>query len=222
MRFIRSIRRIKPLNPNGRIIVYMHGYGGYSWMAARQLSVLERAGYEILALDFVDILRAHDPQDLVSLMDEVAQLFQDEGLIHPGTLIVGISLGGLVGYNLLRRYPELDKLLVITGGDISRLPWKRTLRKRWKLTRSELARRWEGVNMYTPVGQIRDKRMIMFLPLRDKLIDPEEVTAEIAKQGQLNDIKLIRTPGGHFQTIISQTVISPAKILPLLRELEQD
>jgi len=198
----------------------MHGYGGYTWQAMRQLKILQREGYRIIALDFTYILRTHHPQTLIDLMDEVDTFMQQEKLITPDLIIVGISIGGLIGYNMLRRHEELTRLLVITGGNIALLPSKRSLEKRWKISREQLAEKWQEVNMYTPVGKLKNRHMIMMLSLRDKIIDPDEVTAEIDLQKPLNNIKLIRTKGGHYRTIITETVLRPKRVLQLIHELE--
>jgi len=126
-----------------------------------------------------------------------------------------------VGFNMTKRYQILDKLLVVTGGDITHLLTARSLRNKWKLTRQELTERWQDVNMYTPPGTVRDKHIIMLLPRRDKVIDPNEVMDEITKLDQHNNVTLVSVPGGHLRTIITQTVLFPKKSLPHIRHLEQ-
>jgi pimeloyl-ACP methyl ester carboxylesterase len=219
MEFIRSTQFIQAARPGGKTIVYMLGYGGYAWQAKRHLKVLRAAGYNLFVLDFRDVLKRRDPQDLLTLVDEVSAALAEQKLINKDTILVGISLGGLVGYNLIRRYAELDKLLVITGGDMTRIPSAKALQITWKLTRSELAARWSGVNIYTPIGALAGKHIVMLLPLRDRVIDPEEVTREIANHTALNDFQIVRTKGGHFRTIITETIISPRKSLGYIEEL---
>ncbi len=221
MKHIRSITEILSTTPNGRTIVYMHGYGGYTWQAVRQLKVLKNAGYKIYALDFRKILNSHNPQELLELMDDVDEFLKNKGLINKELLLVGISIGGLVGYNMLRRHKELHKLLVITGGDVSLLPTKRSLKKNWKITRRELAEGWRPVNMYTPAGELKDKNIIMLLPSRDKIINPEEVAEEIKLQQNFNNVRLVRTSGGHYRTIITETILKPKGVLKYLHELEK-
>ena len=222
MKFIRKIIEIAPKTSNGFNLLYMHGYGGYLWQAKRHLSVLKKAGYRIFALDFSYRLSTHNPQDLIDLMDEVDELLISKGLVKENTLIIGISLGGLVGLNLLRRHNELNKLLAITGGDITHLPSKRSLRKNWGLTRKELSDRWADVNMYNKPGVFQNKHMIMMLPVRDKVIDPDEVKREVESQKKLNDIHLINTRGGHFRTIITETIFFPKRNLKLFERILRD
>lgn len=221
MKHIRTITEISPLQPNGKTIVYMHGYGGYTWQASRQLKVLKKAGYKVYALDFKKILNSYNPKELLELMDEVDTFLIENSLINKDLLLVGISIGGLAGYNMIRRHKELDKLLAITGGNVSLLPTDRSLKKNWKMTRSQLAKEWRTVNMYTSPGTMNNKRVIMMLPLRDKIIDPEQVSKEVRLQQKFNKITLVRTRGGHYRTIIRETILKPKSILRYLHELER-
>lgn len=221
MKFIRSITRINPATPNGKIILYMLGHGGYTWQAKRQLNVLKQEGYRVIALDFTFTILSSNPQDLIDLMNEVDEFMQKEKLIFRNLLIIGINLGGLIGYNMLRRHKDLCRLLVITVGNIALLPSSRSLRNRWKLTREQLLEKWDNVNIFYPVGTLKDKHVIMLLPNRDKVINPNEVTSEIELHKPFNKIQLVRTKGGHFRTIITETVLRPKNILKYLHELEQ-
>jgi pimeloyl-ACP methyl ester carboxylesterase len=221
MKFIGKVVEIIPEKPNGRTILYMHGYGGHVWQAKRHLDLLKNQGYRIIALDFSYRLSSYNPQDLLDLMDEVDNLMKAEKLLNKNTIIVGISLGGLAGLNMVRRHSELNKLLCITGGDISRLPSKESLAKKWQLTRDEIGEKWSSVNMYTKAGLIKDKHIIMMLPVRDKVIDPDEVRDEIALQQKYNEIVLVHTRGGHFRTIITETVLFPRRSLKLIKQLEK-
>lgn len=221
MKFIRSITRINPAAPNGKTVLYMLGHGGYTWQAKRQLKVLGQEGYRVIALDFTFTILSPNPQDLIDLMNEVDEFMQKEKLIFRNLLIIGISLGGLTGYNMLRRHKDLCRLLVITGGNIALLPSSRSLRNRWKLTREQLLEKWDNVNIFYPVGTLKDKHVIMLLPNRDKVINPNEVTSEIELHEPFNKIQLVRTKGGHFRTIITETVLRPKNILKYLHELEQ-
>jgi pimeloyl-ACP methyl ester carboxylesterase len=221
MQFIRSTQKIQPVHPNGKTIVYMLGYGGYAWQSKRHLKVLCDQGYALLVLDFRDVLKRRNPQDLVTLMAEVSALLRRAGLLNKNTVLLGVSLGGLVGYNMIRKHPELNKLLVITGGDMTHIPSPRLLRRYWHLSRDELAQKWQGVNIYTPVGAMQHKHVIMLLPERDRVIDPQEVADEIARHAHLNDFTIIPTRGGHFRTIITETIVAPRRRLGLIDRLAQ-
>jgi len=102
---------------------------------------------------------------------------------------------------------------------MTHIPSARALKKHWKLNRQALTERWQNVNIYTPVGNLRDKHVIMLLPKRDRMIDPDEVSDEIALQSKHNDFTIIRTNGGHFRTIISQTIVFPKRVLPHVEKL---
>ncbi len=220
MQLIRSVTKIYPKRPNGKTILYMHGHGGRTWQAKRQLKVLQTAGYSVIALDFNFTITSPDPQHLISLVDEVDNFISQHELLKDGLIIVGISLGGLIGYNMVRRHNQLKRLLVITGGNIALLTSNRSLQKKWLLTRNQLQQTWQNVNIFYPVGSLTNKRVIMLLPIRDKVINPNEVSAEISLHEPYNTIRLVRTKGGHFRTIITQTVIRPRGILFHLHELE--
>ena len=221
MQFIRSIKELEPAEPNGEFIVYMLGYGGRIWQAKKHLNILQSEGYRIIAIDFLDILKNHDPQDLISLIDEVSGYLKQNDLISRKTTILGVSLGGLVGYNLIRKHKELNKLLVITGGDMTRIPSKRSLNRKWQMTREELSKTWGQVNIYTQSGMMKDKHVVMLLPKRDRVIDPSEVRNEIAKHVAANDFSLVSTNGGHFRTIITETILLPRRSTKYIKQLGQ-
>jgi pimeloyl-ACP methyl ester carboxylesterase len=218
---IRSTKIINPKNWNGKTILYMHGYYGFIWEASRHLGVLKEEGYKIVAMDFNDILKRHNPSHLLELIDQVDEFIEKENLINDSTLVIGLSLGGLVGFSLIKRHRLLNKLFIITGGDITHIPMERSLKHKWKLTRKELAAKWKKVNLYTPVGEFRNKNITMLLPKRDRVINPDEVVTEINKHRELNNISLVRTPGGHLRTIITETILAPRRSLSLINELAE-
>jgi hypothetical protein len=61
----------------------------------------------------------------------------------------------------------------------------------------------------------------MLLPKNDKVINPEEVSEEIELLKPCNNIEVIRTPGGHYRTVISETIINPDRILSYLKTLDR-
>jgi pimeloyl-ACP methyl ester carboxylesterase len=217
MKIIRNIQEIKPKHSNGLNIVYLLGYGGSIWHSKRHLRMLKNEGYTLLAMDFRDVLKNRDPQDLISVMDEVDKVLQSQGLVAPNTIILGVSMGGLIGFNMLRRHKELNKLLIITGGNMALIP--KSYKQKWPISYAELEKIWEKVNIYTPPGTVKDKRITMVLPSRDKMIDPNEVTDELKRLALYNSVKVVRPKGGHFRTIITETILRPKKSLPLVTEL---
>ena len=221
MKFIRSIKELEPVEPNGKSVVYMLGYGGRIWQAKRHIRILLNEGYQVITLDFIDILKNHDPQDLISLMDEVSKYLKEKDLISKETILLGVSLGGLVGYNLIRKHKELNKLLVITGGDMTHIPSKRALKNKWKITHSKLSQVWNQVNIYTEPSMMKNKHVVMLLPKRDRVINPSQVRHEIAKHTTANDFTLVSTNGGHFRTIITETILLPKRSLKYIKQLER-
>jgi len=217
MKIVRNIQEIKPERPNGLIIVYLLGYGGSIWHSRRHLNLLKNEGYTLLAMDFRDVLKNRDPQDLLTVMDEVDEVLQEHRLIAPNTLIVGVSMGGLIGFNMLKRHKALNKLLIITGGNMALIP--KSYKQKWPVSYTELEKIWEGVNIYTPLGTVKDKFITMVLPSRDKMIDPNQVADELDRLAVYNSVKVIRPKGGHFRTIITETMLRPKKSLHLITEL---
>jgi pimeloyl-ACP methyl ester carboxylesterase len=217
MKIIRNIQEIKPGHPNGLNLVYLLGYGGAIWHSKRHLKLLSSEGYSLLVMDFRDVLKNRDPQDLITLMDEVEDVLAQRNLIASTTLIVGVSMGGLVGFNMIKRHKELKKLLVITGGNMALIP--KSFRQKWPVSYKQLEDIWADVNIYTPEGMVKDKFMTMVLPSRDRMIDPNQVLGEIHMLAKHNTVKLLRPKGGHFRTIITETMLRPTKSLGLITEL---
>lgn len=201
------------------------GYGGLLWQSKRQINLFLREGYTILAMDFYDVLRRKDPQDLVVLMNDVESEMQRHNVISQDTIIFGVSMGGLIGFNMLKRHEALNKLIVVTGGDMThipaRVPVKRSLKKHWGISQAELGRAWQKVNIYSPIGSFSGKHIFMVLPSRDKVIEPQEVIDEIMKHSASNNMEIIRTPGGHFRTIITETMIKPRHGLQLIKQMHK-
>ena len=59
----------------------------------------------------------------------------------------------------------------------------------------------------------------MVLPSRDKVINPQEVSDELDRHRPYNDKNLISKSGGHFRTIISETILKPNNGLALVKQL---
>ena len=218
--FIHEKVELLPKKPNGRTILYMQGYGGRRKHSSWHLKVLLNAGYHIYYLDFYDVFRGGNHKELLNLVDEVDDYVKSHVGVKKDLIIVGVSLGGLIGFNLLRRHEQLKNLIVITGGDITHIPSLPQVRRRWNLNKKQLDKLWRPVNIYTQLGRLSGKNIIMVLPKNDRVINPGEVIDEINRHKEHNFIKLIRTPGGHYRTIISQTIVRPRKTLGYIKELD--
>lgn len=214
---IRNYQELVPAETNGLNLVYMLGYGGHIWHSKRHLKLLLKKGFTIYALDFRDVLRRRNPQDLLTLMDEVDELLQKKHLINKMTLMLGVSMGGLVGFNMLKRHEELKTLLVITGGNMALIP--KYYRQKWPVSYDELAELWAPVNIYTKPGEVKNKYIAMALPSRDQVINPVEVADELKMLSAHNTVRILRPKGGHFRTIVTQTMLRPQKSLPIIQEM---
>lgn len=219
MKIVRKVEWLTPASPNGLKLVYMLGYGGRIWHSKRHLKMLLNEGYEILVMDFYDALRRRDPQDLLTLMDEVDSLFAQYKLIDTKTMMVGVSMGGLVGFNMMKRHKELKVLLAITGGNMALIP--KYYKQKWPVSYDELAEIWAPANIYTKPGEITGRYVAMVLPSRDKVIDPDEVVDELKKLGEYNTVVVLRPKGGHFRTIITETILRPRKSLHIIHEMKK-
>jgi len=217
MTIIKNIREYPSDKPNGYTAVYLLGYGGAIWHSRRHTRLLRDEGYKVLAMDFHDVLKHRDPQDLINVMDEVEDELTNRALINTKTIIVGVSMGGLIGFNMLKRHSELDKLLVITGGNMALIP--KSYRQKWPVSYADLEDMWQDVNIYAPLGSVKNKQIIMILPSRDKMIDPEDVAKELQKHKLHNTIRTIRPKGGHFRTIITETILRPKNSVQLINEM---
>ena len=91
VKIIKRILKITPNTPNGFNMVYLLGYGGSIWHSKRHLRLLKNEGYTVLAMDFRDVLKNRNPQDLITVMDEVDKVLQNEQLIGKKTIIVGVE-----------------------------------------------------------------------------------------------------------------------------------
>lgn len=217
MKHIRSIKRLIPAKPNGVRVVFMHGYGCRLWQAVRLLSMLQKEGYEVLAIDLKKIFENTEPEALGQMMDETEPYVADFLADTKEFIFVGVSIGALTLYNLMKRNPNYKNLLAITGGDIRHLPERAFLRKKWShVPKDEIDKHWEHLNMYDTMLQLKDKKMYMLLPKRDKVIDPE-VVVELSKDlATRNQIELVITNGGHYHTGLAYTVFQPKQVLKIM------
>ena len=222
---ILHIRHFASKRPHAKPAFLLCGFGGNIWQVKPLIRVLTNAGYNVTAMDFSkEVLAKGDPTLLPALVSEVVALAEHEAKRYPEPiLLVGISLGALLSLNLLRRSPHFSTGVMITGGDIVKVAQRLYGEKVWPQRYDELARRWASINMYTDPQLLKGKRLLFVLPRRDRLIDVEDVRAEVAKQ-QLagNDIALIeRRAFGHIGTIIEEAVLWPRRTLGYIARVMQ-
>ncbi|HEY1835605.1 MAG TPA: alpha/beta hydrolase [Candidatus Saccharimonadales bacterium] len=197
-------------------VILLCGFGGAIWQTKRLITTLNRAGYDVTALDFSKkVLNSGDPKLLLELVDEVVAFVEDEAQkTEEKILLIGISLGSLLTLNVLRRSKLYATGIGITGGNIVDVAQNIYGSKVWPQTHAELSELWKGVNIHTDPKRLAGKRMLFVLPTKDKLIDTREVLAEIklqAKNG--NIIELVeRGSFGHVGTIIEETILFPGRV----------
>ncbi len=116
-------------SPEKPAIVFLHGSGVSSWMWGEQVGALE-SEYYCVAIDLPANGESYQ-SDWVSFADtadQVASVIQREvpmGKAH----VVGLSLGGFVGLNLLYRYTDVVESLIVSG--VSAKPFSR--RALWRV-----------------------------------------------------------------------------------------
>lgn len=224
MSLINSVRHFPTKNDNPRPVLLMCGFGGSIWQTRRLVSVLTRAGYNVTALDFTkDALSMGDVTLLPALVDEVAQFAENEARnTDQKILLVGISLGSLLALNLLRRLDSFNRAVMITGGNIVTVAQHIFGHNVWPQSHEELSVAWTNVNMFSNPADLANKHALFVLPTKDRLIDPEEVIAEVDRQNAVgNHIALVkRNRLGHIGTIFIETVVFPKRVLGYIQTVE--
>jgi alpha-beta hydrolase superfamily lysophospholipase len=209
---------------NPKKAILMCGFGGAIWQTRRLTSVLNRAGYDVTALDFPkEVLSKGDPTLLPKMVNEVVEFVEQEAkTTDQEILLVGISLGSLLSLNIFRRSSLFDKAIMITGGNIVTVAQSIFGRKVWPQSHAELSKMWQDVNIFTEPSMLKGKKALFVLPTRDKLIDTSEVLAEIARQNEAgNHITLVKRKSfGHIGTIIEETVLFPKRILRYINNVK--
>lgn len=92
---------------SGPAVILLHGYPLCRAMWQPQLKDLSAAGYRVIAPDLRGFGTSPLAQDRVSMdtyADDVIALMDDLGLGR--AVVVGMSMGGYVLFNLLERYPQ--------------------------------------------------------------------------------------------------------------------
>ncbi len=224
MPLIKNLKTYPAKIPSGKTALVLCGFGGSIWQTKRLLRVLQRAGYNVTAMDFPEtVLSGGDPQLLLNLMDEVTIFAEEEAnKLGKPILLVGISLGALVSLNIMRRSKPFHKGVFVTGGDIVKVAHNIYGRKVWPQSHDELAKTWTSINMYSDPAQLKDKRILFVLPSKDKLIDPADVRKEVKAQNDAGNALILveRHALGHIGTIIEETILFPKRILSYIDKVE--
>jgi hypothetical protein len=94
-------------------------------------------------------------------------------------VVVGASLGGVIGFLVTNGNKNVDKFVSIcTGYDLAESLWTgivtKKLRKKFekkKITLKKLKKAWEKITPANNVNKLKDKEIILFLSQADKVID---------------------------------------------------
>jgi pimeloyl-ACP methyl ester carboxylesterase len=224
MSYIANIKYYPSKQVGAKPALVMCGFGGSIWQVKQLTSTLNRAGYNVTALDFPEsVLGSGDPRRLPMLVDEVVRLAEDEAKkSDEPILLVGVSLGALVTLNILRRSSYFHEGVLITGGDIVKIA-RKLYPEAWQpLAYEEHVTLWQSVNMYTDPESLKGKRLLFVLPKRDKLIEIPDIHRETATQQQAgNALTLIqRGAFGHVGTIVEETILFPRRTLDYIRQVQ--
>ena len=209
--------------PDAVQVILMCWFGGKVWQLRRLVRVLNRAGYDVTAMDFPKtILSAGDIQLLPSLASEVterAEAIAKESKTE--VLLIGISIGGLMALNVLRRSKLFTKGILITGGDVAKAA-KRFYKKAWPQDYEELAEQWQSVNMYSDPKGLRGKTTLFVMHPSSKLIDARDVYHEVERQQKAgNRIMLVkRHRFDHIGTILEEATLQPQRVLDYIAQVE--
>ena len=109
-----SIREYGDLNPNNRVVLYMHGAGG------RETAIVEAASTEatIVSPTYpLSELELDDPDDsfIYETLDVGIQHIRDAGYEDQDIQVVGFSLGSGPALYAAANYPDLDSVIIIGG-----------------------------------------------------------------------------------------------------------
>lgn len=244
MSLIQNIKRFNSKKQNTKEAILLCGFGGAIWQTKRLISVLNRAGYNVTALDFPKkVLGGGDPTLLPQMVDEVAAFVVNEAKSSEDKiLLIGISLGSLLSLNIFRRSKLFDTAIMITGGNIVTVAQNIYGRRVWPQSHDELSDIWKEVNIFTDPKLLKGKRALFVLPSNDKLIDPAEVIAEAERQSKAgNSIQLIKRGRSkssnlsklpmlrssiamrlatHIWVIVEETIIFPKRVLSYIERVE--
>lgn len=181
----------------------------------RMVKVLNKAGYDVTALDFPKkVLSTGDATLLPALADEVTEFAR--GLVSVGRtpLLIGVSIGGLMALNIVRRVPEYKSAILITGGDIAKSAPK-FYKRAWRQSYEELSEAWKDVNMYTDPETVHGKNILFVMHRSSMLIDSNDVRQEIKRQHKAGNSVVVveRKRFGHIGTIFEETALYPTRLL---------
>ncbi len=219
---IKTRKVYKSHHAGAKPLLLMCGLWGSIWQMRLLIRALNKAGYDVTALDFSSkIITSGNPQDMIQLVHEVVDFADNLQKTEKRPIeLVGVSFGALLSLNIVRRLPAYKRSVLVTGGDIAKIiqwfvPWK------WKMPYAELATEWKNLNMYSEPSELAGKELLFVLHHKGRMIDPGDAVTEIRKHTEAgNHITVIeRQRFGHIGTIVEETIINPKRVLQHLRKV---
>ena len=221
MKYVTTVKDYGFDVPRQKYALVICGHGGKVWQTKRLVRTLRGDGYAVEVIDHIpDTLSNGDPLMLPGLIEEVYGLAVAlrERVKQP-ILIVGFSLGALIATNIVRRDKKFEKAVLITGGDIAKAVLRLPTKDQWVQSYEELAEMWKPVNMYSEPGSLDHASIVMILPVRDQLIDPEDVRVEAKKHKKF--ILIEPRHFAHAGTVVDETILRPKRILKYIQMLNE-
>jgi len=120
MSLIQNTKYFPAKSAEAKEAILLCGFGGAIWQTKRLTTKLNRAGYNVTALDFPKtVLSTGDPTLLPQLINEVVTFVEKQTKKTDQKILpIGISLGALLSLNIFRRSKLFDTAVMITGGNI--------------------------------------------------------------------------------------------------------
>ncbi len=221
MKYVTTVKDYGFDKPNPKYVLVICGHGGKVWQTKRLIRTLMRDGYAVKVVDHTaETLSTGDPSMLPGLIDEVYNLAvaYQEGVNQP-VLVIGFSLGGLIALNIVRRDTRFNRAVFITGGDIVKAVLRLSTKEQWPQSYDELAEIWKPVNMYSNPGSLDHASMVMVFPLKDQLVDVEDVREEAKKHKKF--ILIEPKHFAHAGTVVDETILRPKRVLKYIRMLDE-
>lgn len=221
MKYVTTVKDYGFDKPSPKYVLVICGHGGKVWQTKRLVRTLMRDGYAVKVVDHTaDTLSTGDPSMLPGLIDEVYDLaveFQEN--VKAPVLIIGFSLGGLIAMNIVRKDKRFDRAIFITGGDIAKAVLRLSSKDVWPQSYEELAKIWEPVNMYSQAGALDHASMVMIFPIKDQLVDIEDVRNEAKKHKRF--VLIEPRHFAHAGTVVDETILRPKRVLKYIRMLDE-
>ena len=115
--YIYSYKSPKP----GRLIVFDHGFGGGHRSYMKEIEMLCKHGYRVLAYDHTGCMESGGEtpngmsQSLCDLNDCIAKIKEDPRFAGTELSVMGHSWGGFSTLNITALHPEISRIVVLSG-----------------------------------------------------------------------------------------------------------